>query len=166
MAVLQMEIVIGAVQVGGHHSNKVGAVLEIVALAHFQAGYLCNGILFVGVLQWRGEQAILFHRLGCILGIDAGATQEEEFLYAMGVGFTDDVALYLHVHHDEVRPIEHIGHNAAHKSSRQHHSIRLLFIKELLDSILIRQVQLLVAPANKVGDRCGLLRIFLNFCLT
>ena len=69
----------------------------------------------------------------------------------MGVGFADDIALDLHVHHDEVGTIEHIGHNTTHKGSSQDHCIWLFFIKELLDSILVCQVQLLVAAANKVG---------------
>ena len=151
MAVLQMEVVVGAIEVGGHHGNIVGAVLQVVALAHLQASNLGNGILLVGVLQRAGQQAVLLHRLGSILGVDAGAAQEEEFLHAMGIGLADHVALDLHVHHDEVCSIEHIGHNATHKGSGQHHSIQLFFIKELLDSVLVGQVQFLVAAANKVG---------------
>jgi len=106
VAVLQVEVVVGTIQVGGHHGYVVGAVLEVVALAHLQTGYLGNGILLIGILQRAGKQTILLHRLWCVLGIDAGAAQEEEFLHAMGVGFTDHVALNLHIHHDEVSTIQ------------------------------------------------------------
>ena len=47
-----MEVVVGAIEVGGHHGNVVGAVLQVVALAHLEAGNLGNGVLLVGVFQW------------------------------------------------------------------------------------------------------------------
>ncbi len=74
MAVLQMEVVVGAVEVGGHYGNIIGAVLQVVALAHLQACNLGNGILLVGIFQRAGQQTVLLHRLGSVLGIDAGAT--------------------------------------------------------------------------------------------
>ena len=150
MAVLQVEVVVGAIEVGGHHGNIVGAVLQVIALAHLQAGYLGNGVLLVGVLQRAGEQAVLLHGLRCILGIDAGGAQKQEFLNSVRVGLTDHVALDLHVHHNEVRTVEHIGHNATHKGSGQHHCIGLLLVKERLDRVLVRQVQLLMAAAHQV----------------
>ena len=149
--VLQVEIVVGAVEVGGHHGNVVGAVLQVIALAHLQAGNLGNGVLLIGVLQRAGEEAVLLHGLGRVLGVDARAAQEEQLLYTMGIGLGDDVALDLHVHHDEVGTVEHVGHDAAHKGSCQNYSIRLFFIKEGLDGILVGQVQLLVATANQIG---------------
>jgi len=151
VTVFEMEIVVGTIKVGGHHGNVVGAVLQVVALAHLQAGYLGDGILLVGVFQRAGQEAVLLHRLQGVLGIDTGAAQEEQFLHAMGVSLTDDIALNLHVHHDEVCTIQRICHNTAYKGSSQYYSIRLFFIKELLDRILVCQVQLLVAPPNKVG---------------
>ena len=51
MAVLQVEVVVGTIKIRRHHSNIVGAILQVVALAHLQAGNLGNGILLVGVLQ-------------------------------------------------------------------------------------------------------------------
>ena len=68
----------------------------------------------------------------------------------MGIGLADDIALDLHVHHDEVSTIERVRHNTAYKCSCQYHCVRLFFIEELLDGYLIGQVQLLVAAANKV----------------
>ena len=34
VTILQMEVVIGTIKIGGHHGNIVGSVLQIVALAH------------------------------------------------------------------------------------------------------------------------------------
>ena len=137
VGVLQVEVVVGAVEIGGHHGNVIGAVLQVVALAHLQAGNLGNGVLLVGVLQRAGEEAVLLHGLGSVLGVDARAAQEEQLLHAMGVGLGDDVALDLHVHHDEVGTVEHIGHDATNKGSSQYNSIGLFFVEEGLHSILI-----------------------------
>ena len=146
-----MEVVVGAVEVGGHHGNVVGAVLQVVALAHLQAGNLRDGILLVGVLQRAGEETVLLHGLWCILGIDAGAAQEEQLFDAMGISLTDNIALDLHVHHDEVGTVEHVGHDATHKGSSQHHCIGPFLIEEGLHCVLVGQVQFLMASANEVG---------------
>ena len=68
----------------------------------------------------------------------------------MGVCLADDITLNFHVHHDEVSPIEAVGHDAAHEGCRQYYRIGFLFIKELFDGILVSQVKLLVATTNQV----------------
>ena len=50
VAVLKVEVVVRSVEVGRHNGDIVGAVLQIVRLAHLQSGYLGNGIFLVGVL--------------------------------------------------------------------------------------------------------------------
>ena len=105
VTILQMEIVVGAVEVGRHHGNIVGAVLQVVALAHLQTCNLRNGIFLIGVFQRTCQQTVLLHGLGCILRIDARRAQEQQFLHAVGIGLADDITLNLHVHHDEVGPV-------------------------------------------------------------
>lgn len=105
VAVLQVEVVIGAVQVRRHHGDVVGAVLEVEALAHFQACDFGDGVGLVGVFQRGGEQGALLHGLGCLSRIDAGAPQEEELGYAVPETFPDDVLLDLEVAEDKVRPV-------------------------------------------------------------
>ena len=151
VTILQMEVIVGAIEVRGHHGNIVRPILQVVALAHLQACYLRNSVLLVGILQRRGQQAVLLHGLWSVLGIDTSTTQEKQFLYPMGIGLTDDVALDLHVHHDEVSAIERVGHDAAHKGSSQDHCIWLFFIEELPDSHLVCQVQFLMTSAHEVG---------------
>ena len=145
-----MEIVVGAIEVGGHHGNKVGAVLQVVALAHLKTCNLGNGVRLVGVLQGTSEKGVLHHRLRGLLGIDAGAAEEEKLLHTVGICLTDNVALDLHVHHDEVGTVEAVGHDASHESGCQHNGIGLLFIEELLDSVLVGQIHLLNGLANQI----------------
>ena len=68
----------------------------------------------------------------------------------MRVCLADDVALDLHVHHDEVCTVEHIGHDATNKSGGEDNGVRFFHIKELLDGVLICQVQFLMAAAHQI----------------
>ena len=150
MAVFQVEIIVGAIEVRRHHGDEVGTVLQVVTLAHLQAGNLGDGIGLVGIFQRTGEQGVLRHRLRRFLRVDTGTSQEEQFLHPMGVGLADDVALDLHVHHDEVGAIQAVGHDAAHESGCQHHRIGLLAVEEGLHGRLVGQVHLMDGQAHQI----------------
>ena len=81
--VLEVEVVVRTIEIGRHHSDVVGAVLEIERLTHLQTCNLGNGVWLVGVFERRSQQTILWHRLWGFTWIDAGGTEEEEFLHAM-----------------------------------------------------------------------------------
>ena len=51
MRVLKMEVVVRTIEVSGHHCDIIGAILQVVALTHLQAGNLRDGILLIGVFQ-------------------------------------------------------------------------------------------------------------------
>ena len=161
VAVFQVEVIIRPIEVGRHHRNIVRAVLQVVAFTHFESRDFRDGILLVGIFKWRCEQCILFHGLRRILGIDASRTEEEQLFYPMSIRFADDVALYLHVLHDKIRPIERIGHNAPYESSRQHHGLGLFLIEEPPHLVLFRQVQLSVCSSDEVMVS-SLLQVFPN----
>ena len=71
VAVFQVEIVIGAVKVRGHHGKVIGAVLQVVAFAELDAGYLAERVWLVGIFQFGCEEHVFGHGLRRILGIDA-----------------------------------------------------------------------------------------------
>ena len=150
MRVLKMEIVIGAVEIGRHDGYIVCAVLEIVRLTHLQASNLRDGILLIGVLEGRGEETILCHRLRGILRIDTCAAKEEELPDTMGVSLRDDITLYRHVHHDEVGTVKGIGHDATDKGSGKDNSVRTLLIEEAAHGKLVGKVKLRMAAADKI----------------
>ena len=156
VAVFQVEVVVGPVEVGGHHRDVVGAVLQVVALTHLEARNLCDSVFLIGVLQFAGEQGILFHGLRGILGVNAGGTQEQELLHVVRVCLAEHVALDLHVHHHKVGTVERVGHDATHKGSGEHHRIGAFLIKELLDRILVREVEFLMIAPNQVVVATGL----------
>ena len=150
VGVLEVEVVVGAVEVGGHDGDVVGAVLQVVALAHLQSCDLGDGILLVGVFQWRGEEAVLSHGLGGVLRVDARGAEEEELLDAMAIGLADDVALDEHVLHDEVGPVEGVGHDAADEGSGENDGVGALAVEEVADGQLVGEVKLAMGSTYEV----------------
>ena len=150
MAVLQVEVVVGPIEVGWHHGDVVGAILEVVALTHLQSCYLGDGILLVGIFQRRGEQRVLPHRLRRILRIDAGRSEEEQLLHLVAIGTVDDVALHLQVLHDEVGAVERVGHDATHEGSREHDRLGAFGLEKLLHGPLVREVELGMGSSHEV----------------
>ena len=133
----QIEIIVGAIEIGRHHGNKVGAVLQVEALAHLQSGYLSQSVRLVGIFQRRREQTILGHRLRSFARIDTRASQETKLLYPRVPGTLNHVTLNLQITPNEIGPINTVGHNASHKSSRQEHILRTFRLEEGPDSSLV-----------------------------
>ena len=52
MARLQIIVVTGPIQIRWHCTDEVGAVLMAVGLAQFNARDFCDGVGFVGRLEW------------------------------------------------------------------------------------------------------------------
>lgn len=137
VAVFQVEVVVRAVKVRGHHGEIVGAVLQVVTFAHLEARNLCDSVFLVGVLEFAREEGVFLHGLRGVLRVDAGRTQEQELLHVVGIGLAEHVALDFHVHHHEVCTVERVCHDAADKCRRKHHCVGAFFVKELLDGILV-----------------------------
>ena len=68
----------------------------------------------------------------------------------MGVCLGDNVALDLHVHHDEVSTIERVGHDATHEGCGEYHCIWAFLIEELFDGYLICKVEFFVRTTNQI----------------
>ena len=90
------------------------------------------------------------HRLRRILGIDAGAAEEEEAAHAVAVCFGDDVALYLHVLQDEVGTVEGVCHDAADKGGGEDNGIGTFGIEEAADGELVGEVKLGMGAADEI----------------
>ena len=72
VAGLEVVVVAGAVEVGGHGADVVVAVLAAVAVAEFDGGDLGDGVGAVGGFEGAGEQRVLGDGLGGVFGVDAG----------------------------------------------------------------------------------------------
>ena len=118
VAVFKVEVVVRTVKICGHHGEIVGAVLQVVAFAHLEACNLCDGVFLVGVLKFAREEGVLLHWLRGVLRVDACRAEEQKFLYVVGVGLAEHVALDFHVHHHEVCTVERVCHDSTDKCRR------------------------------------------------
>ena len=150
MRVLQVKIIVRAIEVGGHHGDVVGAVLYVETFTHFQSRNLGDGVGLVGVFQGRCEQTILGHRLGCLARIDARGTEEKQLLHTVSPALSNHVLLDLQVLVDEVGAVLQVGHDASHMGCCQHHRIGLFLIEETPDGHGVHQVQFLMGTAHKI----------------
>ena len=109
----EVEIVAGAVEVGRHRADEVGAELAAIGLAQLDAGDLGQGVPLVGGLQRAGEEVFLPDRLGAIARVDAGAAEEQELGDADRVGGADQVELDAQIVGEEVDRPAGVGQDAA-----------------------------------------------------
>jgi hypothetical protein len=151
VAILEVEVIVGAVEVRRHDCDVVRAVLEVEALTHLEPCDLSDSIGLVGVLQRSSEEGFFAERLLGLSGIDAGAAEEEEVLYAVAEALSDDVLLYLEVVVDEVSAVGIVRHDPPDVRSCEDHRLRALLIEECTYSDRIREIQLTVGTADKVG---------------
>lgn len=151
VAVFEMEIVVGAVKVGGHHGNIVGAVLEVERLAEFEAGDFCYGIWLVGVFERRSEQRVFRDGLRSFAGVDASRAEEQKFLHSVAPSLADYVLLNLEVLVDEIGAVNRVGHDAANVSGGEHYGVGAFFIEKTADCFTVEQVEFAVGAAHEVG---------------
>ena len=151
--VLRVEVVVRAVEVGGHGGDGVEAVLDAVCLAHLDAGDLGDGVPLVGGLERAGEERALGDGLRRELGVDAGGAQEEELADGAGAQRgVDDVGLDLEVGGDEVGGEGGVGVDAADLGGGEDDVARALGGEEGLDVGLAGEVELGVGPDDDGGE--------------
>src|SRR5690606_19383582 len=140
---------IGSVKIGGHHRNKIGAVLQIIAFAGLDSRDFGNGVGLVGIFERVGEQILLLHGLRGVFGINAGAAQKQKLLHAVLIALMDDIVLYHQVFVDEIGAIDIIGHDTAHFGRSQKYVLRPFLFKELRNSHGIGEVELGVGTGDE-----------------
>ena len=151
MGVLGVVVVIGAIEVGRHDGDIVGAILTVEELAVLQTANLSQGISLVGLLQLRGEQAGLRHGLWCHAGINTAAAQELEFLATVLPRSMDDVHLEDHVLVHEVGQSTLVGDDATDLGCCEEDIFGFLLGKELLDGLLTGEIELFVGTSDNIG---------------
>lgn len=151
--VLRVEVVVRAIQVGGHGGDGVEAVLDAVGLAHLDAGDLGDGVPLVGGLERAGEERVLRDGLRRELGVDAGGAEEEELADgAAAQRGVDYVGLDLEVGGDEVGGEGGVGVDSADLGGGEDHVARAFGGEEGLDVRLASQVELGVGADDDGGE--------------
>src|SRR5690606_22325910 len=122
--------------------NEVCAITQVVRLAHFKSCDLGNGIRLVGVLQRRGEQVLLLHRLGTVARVNAAAAKEHKLLHAIQISRMYYVGLYHQVLVDELCPEGIVGHDPANLRGTEYDCRWFLGRKKRLCIILAAKIEL------------------------
>ena len=151
MAVGGMVVIVGAIQVGRHHTDVVGAILAVQELAVFQAADFSQSISFVGFFQLAGQQAVFLHGLRCHARVNAGGAQKFQLFAAVFPCGMNHVHFQRHVVIHKVRQSVLVGNNAAHLGCGQKDIFRLFGGKKFFHGILAAQVQLFMGPGNDIG---------------
>ena len=155
VGVLRVVVVARTVEVRRHRRVEEDAVLLAVVLAELQSRDLRDRVGLVRRLQRTREEAVLRHRLGRVLGVDARAAEEEDAGDPGGPGPVDRAGRDRQVLVQEVRGEGAVGVDAAHLGRGDDGDVGLLGREECRDGRLARQVQLLPVPQEEL--RPGLL---------
>lgn len=130
VGIVEMEIIVRAIEIRGHDGHVVRAVLKVYGLAHLHAGDFRYGVGLVGVFEGGREQSVLGNGLGSLTRVYTGASEEQKPLHAVAQGRTDDVLLYAEVLEDKVGAVDGVGHDSAHVSGGKHHGVGLFLVEE------------------------------------
>ncbi len=109
---MEVEVIAGAVEVGGHEGDGVEVVLSAEGLAEFDAGDFGDGVPLVGGFEGASEKVFLFDGLWGVFGVDARRAEEGEFFDAVAVGAGEDVELDGEVVAEEVGGVGGVGEDA------------------------------------------------------
>ena len=71
VAILGVKVIPGAVEVRGHHTAIINAMLAVVALAEFDAGDFGDGVGLIRGLKCSCQKGGFAHRLRDGAGVDA-----------------------------------------------------------------------------------------------
>ena len=151
VSVVEVEVVAGAVEVGGHDCDVVCAVLSVEAFAEFESGYFGYGVRFVGEFEWRCEQCVFVHGLWCFAWVYACRAEEYEASDAVAPCFADDVLLYLEVLVYEVGGVGAVGEYSADVCGGEDYGVGLFLVEECAYCVGVEQVELAVGTAYEVG---------------
>src|SRR5690606_10748212 len=149
--VLQVVIVVGAIQVCGHQTDVIASVLVVVRLAHLNPRNLGNGVRLVRRLQRAGKKRLFLYRLGRKFWIDTGRSEEGELLDAVQIRLMNNVRLDDEVVVDKLSLVRVIRIDAANLCRGKEHIVRLLTFQERFHSGLVAEVELLRTSCDKVA---------------
>jgi hypothetical protein len=149
---LQVVVVVGPVEVGGHGADEVAAMLAPEGLAELDAGDLGDGVPLVGGLERPGQEVFFLEGLGGHFGIDAGAPEEEQLADAGAAGPVDQVVLDLEVLEEEGGGLGAVGEDAAHLGGGHEDELGPLLGEEAIDGGGVEEIEFLAGAAQEMAE--------------
>lgn len=150
VARLKIEIVIGAIKIGGHGGDEVTSVLVAIRLAEFDPGDLGDRVPFIRGLETAGEKRVFPDRLVSEFRINAAGPEEEELFHLLLKRRPDDIRLDHQIVVDEISGTGRVGKDTADFRCADDHRIRFGPVHPCLDFGLTGEV-CLPAACGKDG---------------
>lgn len=146
MAVLGMVVVARPVKVRGHGAVVYCFVLSSVVLAQLQTDDLSQRVGFIGRFEGTRKEARFAQWLRCMLGVDAGRTQEQKPLDSASVGRFDGVDGHANILGKKLDGEGGIGKDSAYFCGCENDCIRFCFLKKAVDLTGLCQIKILPRP--------------------
>ena len=137
---LEVEVVSGSIEVGGHQRDRVEAVLLAVGFAGLNACDFGDGVPFVRGFEGARQKIFFFERLWSESWIDAGGTQEKKFRGVVAISCVDDIGLESQIIVNEIGRVSGIGENAAHLGGGDENIFGFFVGKEGVDGLRVSEV--------------------------
>ncbi len=151
VAVVGMIIVAGPVKIGRHHRDEIGAMLQPIGLAQFDAGDLGDGVPLIARLQRARKQHVGRHRLRRQPRIDAGRAEIDELLDGAAMRGANGIERDRDIVGEEVGGEGRVGADATDLAGSDEDGIGLGLRHEALDCIRLPQIEVLARGENDVA---------------
>lgn len=143
MSILQVEVVVGSVDVAGNDAGELAPVLAGVGLVEDVDHPLGHGVAVVRVVWGPVVDHGLVNRVGRLVGEDTGAEAGDDLLGAGHVSGVEDVVVHAHVVPEEVEASPHVGEESPDESGQVDDVGGLVLLEDGQGGGLVQQVSIL-----------------------
>lgn len=150
MRSLEIEVVLGAIQIRGHRRDELATKLLAVRAAGEQSGDLGDGVGVIGFFQRSREQILFANGLGTVARVDARTAEVQQFLHAAFVRRTQHGRVNQQIVIQEVGRILTVRQDAADFSGDMNDILRLVFLDPAPHGLLISQIKLAATDRENV----------------
>lgn len=151
VAVFRVVGVTRAIEVGGHRGEVFGAVLPVIAPAHFDAGDLGKRVRAVSRFERASKEVFFLHRLWGMLRVDATGAEKHQSLDIVLPGGVDNVGLNGEVVADKFGWVGVVGVDAADLGSSEEDVVGFFLGEENVRGGLVGQVEFAVGSRQEVA---------------
>ena len=152
---LEVVVVVGAVEVGGHRGDVVATVLISIGIAQLDACDFGDGVGFVGGFEGAGEEVFFFEGLRGEFRVDAAGSEEHQLGDAVFFSGVDDVGLDHEVVVEEHAPMGVVGEDPSYFCGSEEDVVGFFVVEEVADGLLIAEVEVGGASCDEVGISFG-----------
>ena len=143
MSILNVKVVVGAVNVGRNDAGKVAIVFLGVGTVHRIDQPFGVGVSFVTGMWWSIVQHGLVDGIGCLVGEDTGTEKGDQFLDLVNAAALHNVVIDENILAKEFDLLAHVGKQTSDLGSQVDHVSGLLRFENGFGGFSIAQITVL-----------------------